>query len=299
MRGVGVICAAVLIMLIILYVICNNVFGSDNDIIAVSGSYLPPIVGGVSFASGTLKSSNVKQTKTDTCKTKKQVSKPQNVLIVDVANMYIGWYMETYNKSPPYMNQVQLMDSYRRCMSDHYSNFIRSNSISTAGVVYVIKNYKFNSGKRPTADRVTADTWKMFTEFVEFRPNVTIAVAEDYNTYPTTKWKDPKFHYLRGRDDYTCFYTAQMYKKKFTPTYVMTNDKFKDFEHFGKVPKFDITYLTTDSKRVVNVSPRPNILGQFRDYKVVGINLDFDMKKPLTKHDVKPAGSVWGSQSYK
>ena len=78
----------------------------------------------------------------------------------------------------------------------------------------------------------------------------------------------------------------------------MSNDKFKDYEHFGKVPAFLATYVHQPwvSKKINKcdptfvpaiartgemVSPRPNTLGQMRDYNMVSITTEFCFGDPV------------------
>ena len=148
----------------------------------------------------------------------------------------------------------------------------------------------------------------MFYDFVKKSPGAHVTIAEDYQLIPHSKWKSPNFHYLRGRDDYLCFRMAQHYKKKYINSVIMSNDKYKDYEQFGYVPEFLATYIHArwgDKKdmdpeiiqTVEVVKPKPNTLGQMRDYKMVKITLEFqfDDHKFLKSNDYKISkpGHVW------
>lgn len=233
--------------------------------------------------------------------------KPQNVenvLLVDVANMYVGWYMEKYEDRMPYGNQRDLVNLYVECMKDHFKRFSTHNDTDTSAVVYVIKNHKFTLSKKMVAPPIGDRTWKEIKEFVRINKNAHIAVAEDYSLHKYNTWKNKKMHYLRGRDDYLCFRLAQQYKKKYVNTVVMSDDKFKDFVQFGYVPPFTATYVHkkwSGNGEVVQSSekiiPKPNILGQLRDYKMVKITTVFSFKDPkflkTSAYKIPEPGKIW------
>jgi hypothetical protein len=234
----------------------------------------------------------------------------ENILLVDVANMYVGWYMEKYNKRLPYNEQCGLMQNYVKCMRDHYKRFAEKNDTSTDAVNYIIKNYKYigSSKKVMLAPIISKETWGTIYEFVKESPGAHVTVAEDYQQIPHDKWKTPKFHYLRGRDDYLCFRMAQQYKKKYINSVIMSNDKYKDYEQFGMVPEFLATYVHAKwgeednaEPEIVHteelVKPRPNTLGQMRDYGMVKITMEFQFKDPkflkTSEYKIAKHGNVW------
>jgi hypothetical protein len=252
------------------------------------------------------------------------MKKPQgikNVMIIDVANMYVGWYMEKHNTSLPYNSQPQLIKNYTRFMSDHYARFAMLNPVAVNNsdtlITYVIKNYKSTSPKsKMTADKIPDHTWDMLKEFVRCHANSQIVIAEDYSKISFTKWKNKKNHYLRGRDDYLCFLIAQQYKKQYITPFIMTDDKFSDFEDFGKTPKFKATFLygipLKSDKHISDkipcrfeqdvaslthdVLPKPNQLGQISDYNIakVALNFSFSDLGHRSGKKIPLPGYVWG-----
>lgn len=234
----------------------------------------------------------------------------KNILLVDIANMYVGWYMEKYDKGLPYNHQRGLMQNYVKCMRDHYERFAEKNDTSTDAVNYIIKNYKYSRGpkKGMLAPIISEETWNTIYEFVKESPGAHVTVAEDYRQIPHAKWKASKFHYLRGRDDYLCFRMAQHYKKKYINSVIMSNDKYKDYEQFGMVPEFLATYVHAkrgeeNEPEIVrteeHVKPRPNTLGQMKDYAMVKITMEFQFKDPkflkTSEYKIAEPGKVWDS----
>jgi hypothetical protein len=191
------------------------------------------------------------------------------VLIVDVANMYVGWYMETTGQKVPYATQSTLMERYIQFMRAHYKLFKAANP--HAKVHYVFKNHQLGSGPAAAtnADVIKPPTWTALKQFVRDHSDTTITIAEDYARYRAQSWKDPRNHYLRGRDDYMLFEVARAYKRAHTPHWIMSDDKFDDFQQLAWVPKFVATTIpgTTETIR-----PRPNSLGSLKDFKIVGCN---------------------------
>ena len=232
----------------------------------------------------------------------------KNILLVDVANMYTGWYMEHHNnKRPDFKNQHRVFKNYIKCMRDHHKRFIEHNNHKTDVVNYIVKNFRHGGKKTTVAEKMSEKTWKLLYDFVKKNKGVHITVAEDYTPILMTEWKKPSYHYLRGRDDYLCFRMYQHYKKKYKNAVIMSDDKYKDYEKFGVVPKFLATYIRADwtdeknpklVKNTENISPPPNILGQMRDYKMVKITLDFNFKDPKflksSDYKIKKPGEVWG-----
>lgn len=233
----------------------------------------------------------------------------KNILLVDIANMYVGWYMEKYDKELPYNQQRELMQNYVKCMRDHYKRFAEKNDTQTDAVNYVIKNYKYSSGpnKCMIAPIISKETWDTIYEFVKESPGAHVTVAEDYRQIPYTKWKSSKFHYMRGRDDYLCFRMAQHYKKKYINSVIMSNDKYRDYEQFGMVPEFLATYVHAkwgderNESEIVRteelVKPRPNTLGQMKDYGMVNITMEFQFNDPkflkTSEYKIAEPGNVW------
>jgi hypothetical protein len=241
------------------------------------------------------------------------VGKPQNVkniLIVDVANMYVGWYMEKHNKVMPHDQQTELMDGYISCMRDHYDRFVKINNTDTDVVNYVLKNYKYSQGEKNgmLAPIISKEIWEKIYKFVRECPGTQVTVAEDYTKINHSVWKSPKMHYLRGRDDYLCFRMAQHYKKKYINTVIMSDDKYRDYEQFGLVPEFSATFVHSKwgdassaepeiVQSIEHVKPKPNTLGQIKDYSMVKITMDFDFAdtKFIKSSDYMIAipGHVW------
>jgi hypothetical protein len=228
----------------------------------------------------------------------------KNVLIVDMANMYIGWYMEKYGNHPPYMDQSSLISHYLLCAKDHYKHFQYHNK--NDAVNYVIKNYRYvkavgRSKYATTAPIMCKTDWFNINSFISANKNIMVSVAADNRVISYTKWKNPKMHYLRGRDDYLCFKLAQAYKKKYINAVIMSDDKYKDYAQFGAVPVFMVHYIRNiDGKAVENcelITPRPNRLGQLKDYNLVRITTKFKFGDPkfMKKNDYKIAkpGHVW------
>lgn len=230
----------------------------------------------------------------------------KNILIVDVANMYVGWYMEKYNKQLPYIQQQDLLRSYVEFMKDHYARFVKKNNMKVSGVNYIVKNYKCSTGRQMSAPNIPNKVFEIFHDFVRTRHNAYITVAEDYKTFSVSEWKKPSYHYLRGRDDYLCFEMARYYKKNYINTFIMSDDKYDDYKYFGQVPPFLATYIYGDfsDKKYIDtvqisklITPKPNSLGQMKDYNLVKITLEFAFgdKKFMKTSDYKVPvpGHVW------
>ena len=230
-------------------------------------------------------------------------------LIVDVANMYVGWYMEKYNRYTPPPSQDTLLEKYVDCITDHYTRFAAVNDLSTSTVTYVIKNHKTGSLKM-TAPPISNKIWELLTTFVTDHPCAKIAVAEDYITYPLALWQKPSNHYLRAADDYLCFHLAQTYHKNYAEAWIMSDDHFSDFAMFGSTPRFKTTIIERTGKEgekkntkdngssnlttqtSIIISPRPNSLGALNDYNVSKIALDFSLSDPQHA-TIRPPGKVW------
>jgi hypothetical protein len=227
-----------------------------------------------------------------------------SILIVDVANMYIGWYMEKYKtKTTPYMNQDNLISKYLECMKDHYSHFTKHNKGDK--VNYVIKNYKFAKKKgkycKMFVPKLNKRIWNKMDSFVKNRPFAILSVAIDYKTSDYNKWISPSYHYLRGRDDYLCFKLAQMYKKKYINAVIMSNDKYKDYNNFKMVPEFTFTSIQNIKNKISissqDIKPYSSPIGQIKDYKLINITLQFKFSDPkftkVSGYKIPNPGEVW------
>lgn len=235
----------------------------------------------------------------------------ENILVVDVANMFTGWYMEKYcigssKKRMPYMKQPELLRRYLECASDHYKHFIKHNNEKKDAVNYVIKNFRHTHavGKNEYDNympELTSDDWDLCHEFVRKYKNAMISMAIDYRIIPLHKWKDKHMHYLRGRDDYLCFKLAQAYKKKYINAVIMSDDKYRDFDQFGFVPDFRAYYIRNIKNKAVQngeiIRPEPNRLGQIKDYKLVKITTEFNFNDPkfikTSDYKISTPGHVW------
>ena len=198
----------------------------------------------------------------------------EEVRIVDIANL-AGKEM-SQNKSFPKLGQNDRMLFYLDVM-DRYHKAQGKIPPKTL-VIYVIKNYKNLRGSHTIAPPISKRIWKRLNKIVK-NPQVRVAVAEDYTNFPKTKWTNKKYHYLRARDDYLCFYIAQNYKKKYTKAIVVSNDKFRDFRDFDKIPPFMATYIWKDSNgRIRTLKEKINTqrkrLGQYRDYHTEEFDVD-------------------------
>ena len=134
--------------------------------------------------------------------------------------------------------------------------------------IYVIKNYKNLNKKHTEAPLISGKIWKRLKALVN--PQLRITLAEDYKNYSKSTWTNSKNHYLRARDDFLCFYIAQNYKKKYTRAIICSDDRFKDFREFTKIPPFTATYLWYDEGiRTLkeNINTQKKKLGQYRDYE--------------------------------
>jgi hypothetical protein len=217
-----------------------------------------------------------------------------NVLIVDIANMHVGWKMEKYMiKKMPKLSQVQLFNSYLECMRDHYKVFSKHNPGEL--VNYIVKNYKHSSSGKVVSTPILDKTWEDIKKFTAKHPNATVSVAVDYSPVDITKWKS--LHYMRGVDDYLCFYTAREYKRKYVNAVIMSDDIYRDFDKLGFVPKFDAVYVSNGNMTHSVVSPAPNSLGQLVDYKMVKLTLAFVFNDPLflktNTYKIEAPGQVW------
>ena len=202
----------------------------------------------------------------------------KDVLIVDVANLYVKWYMEKYNKKTPYTSQDDIMKYYLECISDHYDEITDGGKFGE--VNYVIKNFRNIPRKGEKMDNkiINKETKEKFKQFVRGRDKASIVLAEDYKNISYEKWISPNLHYLRARDDFLCFKLAQDYKKEYKNPTILSDDNYKDFEQFGYVPKFTVTSYNLNKQSDIKneIVPRINTLGQKKDYNIMSITLGGD-----------------------
>jgi hypothetical protein len=208
--------------------------------------------------------------------------KIKNILIVDVANMYVSWKKETGRKQ-----------SYWVCMSQHYKEFIKHNDVETCKVLYVIKNYnrtevnEKDEKKERKIIRIESDAGDRFRMR---HPHAILARANDYSDRSYEEWE--RNHYMKGRDDYLCFYLARIFKRGNINTVIMSNDKFKDFVELGFVPPFSAVVIYKDGF-VEHIYPRMNALGQLSDYQMTNITLDFSFDKKYRKDPSFKQKPIW------
>lgn len=226
--------------------------------------------------------------------------KIKNVLIVDVANMYVGWYMEKYKNKPIPSSQNELLRNYTKLIKDHYKRFSKKNNMNECGVNYIIKNYKCNTGSKLSVEKINKQLYQLFYNLVGSNTNLFITVAEDYDKYPVTKWKNKNYHFLRGRDDYLCFYMYNYYKIRNINSFIMSDDKFDDYEKFNMVPEFTLKHFDKVQKTQTNkinfqkIKPNKINLGNINNYKFVKITLDFTFNgNKGAVFTIPLPGSVW------
>ena len=204
--------------------------------------------------------------------------KIKNILIIDVANMYMSWKHDTGKKQ-----------SYLVCMDQYYKEFIKYNDINTCKIVYVIKNrdcYNDNTCKKS----ITVREWAYIHKFVEQHYNTSIAIAIDYSNKEYDIFK--KKHYMGERDDYLCFFLARLYKRANINAVIMSNDKFKDFVQLGFVPPFE-AIIIGENGFIEKLRPRINDLGQLVDFKMANISLDFSFDGKFKKDMTFKQKSIW------
>ena len=248
----------------------------------------------------------IQEYKDDFLNNKKQFQKNKhkqqlkNVLIIDVANMYVGWYMEKYKNKPIPSSQDILLSNYIECIKDHYKRFSKENNMGKCGVNYIIKNYKCNSGSKLSKEKIGKQIYQILFNLVNDNSNLFVTIAEDYGDYPISKWKNKTYHYLRGRDDYACFYMSNYYKLRHVNSFIMSDDKFDDYEKFNVVPDFTLKHLDKVKKMQTNkinsqkIKPHKINLGNIDDYKLVKITLDFKFNGDKGAVFTIPLpGSVW------
>jgi hypothetical protein len=194
---------------------------------------------------------------------------PTHTLMVDLSNMYFSWYMEKYDKKPNFMNQDSTFESYIRCMDDHYTRFRILNG-DDSRIHYVLKNHKVS---RHISDR----TKNKMSEWVTAH-DVRVSIAVDHSK---TKQNTKEFHYLKGRDDYLLFHIAKKYKK-YSNLIIMSNDKFRDFYDFKKVPEFDALHFG-QPKEPEHIDPSKTSLSFRNEFKYTKVNPRFTFKNPSRK----------------
>jgi hypothetical protein len=194
----------------------------------------------------------------------KHVNKP--LLIVDVANLHTEWYKQNFKKPLHYFNQQILFNYYLKAMKNH-------NDIYNDKYVchYVIKNFRL-VGKSTKAINISPKDLKMFQKFCSDN-KCFISLAQDYTGVKKSIWDKNRYHYVRERDDYLCLWLAKMYKLSYMKVTIMTNDKFKDFNQFGFIPEFTATHINNNKIISRKIKPKPNYLGQLRDYKIIPIKI--------------------------
>lgn len=185
-----------------------------------------------------------------------------DVLIIDVANVC----SERFNGYAVY-------DTYLKCITDIQKSFDKNND---AKIEYIIKNHTFRDGNELRADKINDEIWDKLKKFTVSYPSSSIIVAEDY-TRPIKNWD--KLHYLRERDDHACFIRAQVHKRNYTRAVVMSNDMYKDFNTFGYIPSYTMTIVENGKTKSEKINPRPNLLGQIIDYKLVKNSINFKFEQ--------------------
>jgi hypothetical protein len=211
---------------------------------------------------------------------------PKHINIVDVANVFGSWPNSIKFKSPEtimsgYLQYIRKNIPFRIQTQEEVTSFNPSGTSTsiTPSTCYVIKNYKYlkDKEKETKSPRITDDIWQKAAHIVQSNPNIYITIAEDYKNYSAADWRNPKMHHIKSLDDYLCFYIAKMCKQNYIDSTIISDDRFYDFQTFGKIPYFDITTIVANNKGGVNlynekVRPRPNILGQINDYTLIRLN---------------------------
>jgi len=199
----------------------------------------------------------------------------EEVRIVDVANL-AGMEMGQ-NKSVPNLNQNERMLFYLDVIGRYQK--AQGKIPPRTIIIYVIKNYKNLKTSHTVAPPISKMIWKRLRKIAE-NSQVRIALAEDYTNFPKAIWKTSRYHYLRARDDYLCFHIAQNYKKKYTKAVIISNDKFRDFKDFDKIPPFTATFIWKNALtgKIETLSKKINTqrmrLGQYRDYYTEAFDVD-------------------------
>ena len=210
------------------------------------------------------------------------VKKLENILIVDVANMYASWRYDTGRKQ-----------SYIVCMDQHYKNFIKHNDIKTCGVVYVIKNCEYDSKNinEVCTKKISTREMGLIFNFIKKHYGASIAIAANYSKNQYEIWKTK--HYMKERDDYLCFFLARLYKRAYINAVIMSNDKFRDFVELGYVPPFEAAIITKGDHSTEQIQPRMNDLGQLSDFKMANITLDFSFNGKFRKDSSFKPIKIW------
>ena len=208
--------------------------------------------------------------------------KIKNILIVDVANMYVAWKKETGRKQSQFV-----------CMSQHYKKFIKHNDVENCKVLYVIKHYnstESNEQDKKKARKIISYEYDAGDKFIMRHPHAILASAEDYSNRSYEEWE--RNHYMKGRDDYLCFHIARICKRENINAVIMSNDKFKDFVQLGFVPPFR-SVIIFKSIYKEDIYPRMNALGQLSDYQMTNITLDFSFDKKYRKDSSFKQKPIW------
>lgn len=186
-------------------------------------------------------------------------NKPKHVMIVDVANLHAYWYEKTFKKPLYYFNQQILFQYYLEAMKAHHKKHGKKYMCH-----YVLKNYRY-VGKNTKALTINSKDIKTFQGFCK-KYKAMISIAQDYTGVKKSIWDKKRYHYVRERDDFLCLWLAKVYKKSYIKATIMTNDMFKDFQHFGFIPEFIALHINDRKTATEKIKPRPNVLGQLRDY---------------------------------
>lgn len=205
----------------------------------------------------------------------------QNILLVDVANMFIGWHMEKYGEFPQFKDYKKIVALRGECISDHYNRFVKANKAAGLGsnyvIHYVMKNHKYSHNYTiPMLDSLIKKLVKTGSVDKFSASSIKVSIAIDMSSGGKND-----AHYTKGRDDYVLFHLAKKYKK-LNNTIIMSNDKFRDFSDFKKIPSFElITYHGDSSGVYVNtkkIVPSKSSLGFLKDYILVKLSTIFTFK---------------------
>jgi hypothetical protein len=219
----------------------------------------------------------------------------KNELVVDLPNMHSGWQTELRKKK-----SKNIINNYIECMKDHYVRFIKHNPENST-VHYVIKNLRYIKGINTDSYHIVQKDIYNLSNFINNHTNAKISIAEDYTIIPQHIWKDRDHHFIRERDDYSCFYISKHNKKKYINTVIMSDDNFKDYRHFGKIPTFKLTTLEYKNDEILIsddiITPRPNYLGSFTDYDLIRITTEYDFNDKYfsknSSYKINKPGNIW------
>ena len=194
----------------------------------------------------------------------------RKVLIVDVANLY-GYHGKDESHPNGYTNANTVYTNYVNVINKYHNRLLNNNNPSI--IVYVIKNMKYLKGNTTITTPIRERDWALLSKCA-LTHRAIIAVAEDYTQYSKSIWLSK--HILRARDDLLCFLISQQFKKKYIDSYIMSEDKFKDFKQFKNIPKFKSTLIIPDGDKVQYETSKivnRDRLGEFKSYKVIHFNI--------------------------